>query len=273
MTASIITSSPRIAVASRTGDRFAGTRALFRKDIADWRHGRRMWVILAVVSAFMVLAAANSWIITQVVAAVPGAEAPDGPISMAPLDNVLTGVGTQIFIFAAIFASMSLIVAERERGTLAWVASKSVGRGGIIVAKAASATAVIAVTAALLPLAIAAVVATVLYGAPAVMPVVSVAAGMVGAIAFFVVLNVAVSTVVANQAAVAAIAFGVMFLPGLLAMLIPFEIAPFLPTSILDWSVGLALGAPVGFVTPIAWALSIVALAAAAIWRVDKLEL
>jgi hypothetical protein len=56
-------------------------------------------------------------------------------------------------------------------------------------------------------------------------------------------------------------------------MLIPFDIAPFLPTSILDWAVGLALGAPVGFVTPIAWALSIVALVAAAVWRVDKLEL
>ena len=36
---------------------------------------------------------------------------------------------------------------------------------------------------------------------------------------------------------------------------------------------GLATGADVGLVTPIAWAVSILALVAFATWRMDKLEL
>jgi hypothetical protein len=36
---------------------------------------------------------------------------------------------------------------------------------------------------------------------------------------------------------------------------------------------GLAIGADVGLITPIAWAASLVILAAFAAWRMDKMEL
>ncbi len=273
MTATVSVPSIRSNRQPHAGDRFAGVRALVRKDLADWRHGRRRWVILGVVTSFMVLTAANNWIVTRLVAIVPGSEAPVGPMSMVPMDNLLAAVSTQIFLIAAIFASMNLIVAERERGTLSWVASKPVGRGGILTAKWLSGSVVIATTAAIVPIAITAIVVAAMYGAPGWLPVAVIAAGAVGAIVFVVAVAVAVSTAVTNQAAVAAIGFAALYLPGMIAALVPFDIMPFLPTSILAWAVGLAMGAEVGLATPIAWAVSILALGAFAVWRVDRLEL
>ncbi len=273
MTASISTPSLSTARMAGVGARFAGVRPLVAKDIADWRHGRRLWIIVAVVTAFMALAAANNWIISQVIAASPEIEAPATPMSMVPIDNVLAAVASQIFIFAAIFGSMSLIVAERERGTLSWVASKPVGRGGILLAKWASATLAIGLAAAVVPLAITLGVVSVLYGVPAVGAVVLMAVSMVATIAFFVAVAVAVSTFVANQAAVAAIGFAVLLLPSIVGAVLPFDIGPFLPTSIVAWSIGLGLGAPVGVVTPIAWGVAMIALGAIAAWRIDRIEL
>jgi ABC-type transport system involved in multi-copper enzyme maturation permease subunit len=272
MTASNI-SSPIRAVATTGGaDRFAGFRPLYRKDLAEWRHGRRAWVILIVTSLLLALTAANSWIIMQVVAAT-GAPAPEMPLSVDGMENLLSAVGSQMFIIAAIFASMSLIVAEREQGTMPWVASKPVGRGGIVLAKMASATTIVSAVTALVPVALTAALVAVLYGVPAIGPVAIVIGGAVATVAFIVAVSVAASTLVSNQAAVAGIGFGVVFLVPLLAGLVPLPIAPFLPTSILDWSIGLAMGAPVGFATPLVWAASIVALGAIAVARLERQEL
>ena len=82
----------------------------------------------------------------------------------------------------------------------------------------------------------------------------------------------AVSTVISNQAAVAAIGFAVLFLPQLLAGFLPIDVTPFLPTSILAWAMGPVVGAEMGFVTPIAWAVSVIALVGFASWRMDRME-
>ena len=50
---------------------------------------------------------------------------------------------SQIFVVAAIFAVASLIVHERDTGTLAWVASKPVSRGSIWLSKWISSTAIL----------------------------------------------------------------------------------------------------------------------------------
>jgi len=54
---------------------------------------------------------------------------------------------------------------------------------------------------------------------------------------------------------------------------VPVNIAPFLPTSILSWAMGLVAGADVGFVTPIAWVVGMVALGAFSARQMGKLEL
>ena len=250
-----------------------GFRPLVAKDIAEWAHGPRALVVFVVTAIFMALSAANSWINAWIIANLPNAETGSAPISMVPIDNVMAAVSTQIFVVAAIFASMSLLVAEREHGTLAWVASKPVARGGIWISKAASASIVLWFAAVVAPIAIVTAVVTILYGAPPIAPVVAVIVGGGAAVAFFVAVVLAASTLVSSQPAVAAIGLAVMFLPSILGGLLPVSIEPYLPTSILGWAAGLGAGADVGFATPIAWAISIVALTALAVSRMERLEL
>jgi ABC-2 type transport system permease protein len=273
MTASTVL-APHATLGRASSQVLPGVRALVRKDIGEWTHGTRALVVLGVVSLFMTLAAANGFINSWVIANVPeAAEASDKAISLVPLDNLFTAVGSQIFIFAAIFAAMSLIVRERETGTLAWVASKPVSRTSIWVSKWISATIVLFVAAGLVPLVLTTAVVTVLYGLPSLVAVAFAAVGIGAVIALFVAVALAASTLVASQPAVAGITFGAFFLPTILAAIVPFPIASFLPTSILSWTMGLSAGADVGIVTPIAWLIGIVALGAFSARQMGKLEL
>ncbi len=272
MTASTITAPASPAVAADRA--LAGVRPLIRKELADWRHGKRVWVIALVTTLFMALTAANSWINSWVIANLPSdATVSDKPISMLPLDNVLAAVGSQIFVIAAIFAVSSVLIAERDRGTLAWLASKPIARPAIWTAKWIAAATVVSIAAVVIPMAITIVVVIALYGVPAVLPIVALITGMVAMVVLFVAVSLAASTVVNNQAAVTAIGFAVLFLPAVVVALIPVDIEPFLPTSILGWTVGLASGAPVGFITPIAWVVSIGLLGLLAARRMDAMEL
>ena len=63
-----------------------GLGTLIRKDVTEWRRGRRAWVVAIGVTLVMVLTAANSWINAQLIARLPaGVDGPDAPLSMAPL--------------------------------------------------------------------------------------------------------------------------------------------------------------------------------------------
>ena len=277
MTASISPASSTVAAAAAqrgSASTFAGSRPLIRKELAEWAHSRRVWVTVVIVAAFMTLTAANSAITAWIIANLPAdVEAPDAPISMDPFQNLLAAVGSQVFVLAVIFATMGLLVVERERGTLAWVASKPVGRGAIVAAKVVAGTVVAGLVAVIVPTLLTVGLVAVLYGVPALDQVAIVVAGMVAAVAVFVAIGVAAATVVTGQAAVAAIAFGAFLLPSILVAIVPVDIAPFLPTSIVGWSVGVAMGAPVGFVTPVAWAVWTIAIVAFAVWRLERVEL
>jgi len=274
MTASTVL-APRAHVGRATSRVLPGLRALVRKDIGEWTHGTRAVTVLVIVALFMTLAAANGFINAWVIANVPeAAEAGAGKaISLAPLDNLFAGVGSQIFIFAAIFAAMSLLVRERDTGTLAWVASKPVSRTSIWISKWISASVVLWIVAGLIPLALSVAVVIVLYGLPSLAAVAVIAVGIGAAVALFVAVALAASTLVASQPAVAGISFGVFLLPTILTAIIPIDIAPFLPTSILNWTMGLAAGANVGFVTPIAWLIGMVGLGVYSARQMGRLEL
>ena len=275
MTATTVHASSSIARRGAASAAFAGFRPLFRKDIAEWGSGKRAWIVLGVTAVFMALGAANAAINAWVIKNVPEAAqaGADKLISLAPLDNVLTAVAAQIFILAAIFAAMSLLVVERDRGTLSWIASKPVSRTSIWVSKWASATAVLIVIAAVVPMIVTTVVAAVLYGPPPVAAIVVVTIGMAAAIALFVAVTLAASTFVASQPAAAAIGFAVFLAPAILLGILPAAVAPFFPTSIVNWSVGLATGDSVGVITPIAWAVSLVVLGVVSARRMGSLEL
>ncbi|MFL5754991.1 MAG: ABC transporter permease [Chloroflexota bacterium] len=273
MTATSVSSSEPIARRSGASVALAGTRPLFRKDVGEWRHGVRLWVVLIVTSAFMALAAANSAINQWVVANVAEAQGQDARISLVPLDNVVIAVSSQVFIFAAIFAAMSLLVGERDRGTLSWIASKPVSRTSIWLSKFSSATAMLWVAAAIVPMVITAAVATVLYGVPSIPALIVITLGMGATIALFVAVVLAGSTLVASQPAVAAIGFAVLFLPALLGGILPSTVLQFLPTSILSWAVGLAGGADVGYVAPVAWLAWMIGIGVFSARQMGRLEL
>ena len=273
MTASSHTTTTHASSPSAVGDRFIGVRAVARKDLAAWAHSVRPWVILAVTGLFMTLSAANAAINAFIIDNLPaGTTAPD-PLPMDPLRNLATAVSAQIFVFAAIFASMGILTGERERGTLAWVASKPVARGAIWLSAWGVGSAVVIAVAVLIPFAATVALVTVLYGAVAPMAVVAMAAGMAASVALFMAVGLAASTVTSSQAAVAAIGFAVLFVPQILAGLLPVDIVPFLPTSISHWALVSATGVDAGFVTPIAWAVGMVALVWFATRQMGRLEL
>ena len=244
-----------------------GLGGLFRKELSEWLHSRRIWVAFLVSGLFMTLSALNSWLQANLPAE-PG-EPALSPVT-DPMLILLGAVSSQIFAVVAIFAVMGLLVAERESGTLAWTASKPVSRSGIWLAKWTSAIGVLWLVAGLLPFAATVGLVIALYGALSATPLAILAIGIGLSIAFYVTVALAVSTVVTSQAAVAAVALALMFLPQLLGLFVSPEL---LPTSILPWTVMISAGESPGLVTPVVWLVSIAALIAFSLNRMEGMEL
>ena len=180
-------------------------------------------------------------------------------------------MSAQLFVVIAIFVVMSLLVAERESGTLAWTASKPVSRSAIWLAKATAASAMLWLLGVIVPMSVTVVLVLALYGPLPVLPVVLLTIGAGMATALFVVIGLAASTVATSQAAVAAVGFAALFLPGVVAALVPIE--PYLPTAIPGWALALATGQPAGIATPISWAITILVLVTFSLRRMERLEL
>ena len=268
MTAQISAPMSGASTGATSLGRVAGFGALFRKELREWRRGRRTWVVLIVSGLFMMLTALNAWLQANFLPEDGSAGVPN-PI-LEPMPNLLNAVSTEIFSIAAIFAVMALLVTERETGTLAWTASKPVSRAGIWLAKFASSSLVLWVVAGLIPLLATVALLFALYGPIAPAPIVVVALGIGMSVVFYVAVSLAASTLVTSQAAVAAIAIGVMFLPQVLGLFVPVQ---FLPGSALQWALVTAAGNSPGIVTPLVWLASVVALVAFAMYRMERLEL
>jgi len=263
-----------VAIAEPGQPRLLGLANLLRKDTAEWLHAKRTWVVMFVTAAVFALAAANARITEWAVRAFP-ADPTDGPakvLSVQPLDNLLLAIGTQFIVLATVLATMSLLIAERDSGTLAWTISKPVSRTSVLVSKWLTSTLVLWVAAVVIPLAFTTVVVTVLYGLPDVATVVELAIGLLGVPALFVAIALAAATVVPSQAAVAAIGLTVFAAPLIIGGVLPM-VTPFFPTSILDWSVQVATGSPASLVTPIAWLAGLGVLFAFARQRLNAMDL
>jgi ABC-type transport system involved in multi-copper enzyme maturation permease subunit len=245
-----------------------GFGGLIRKEFTEWRRSRRIWIVFLVSTLFMTLAALNSWL--QSVLPEEAREGAETPL-LDPLMILVQSVSAQIFVVAAIFAVMALVTAERESGTLAWTASKPVSRSGIWLAKFSVSSAVLWIAAGIVPMAATVGLVLALYGPVPVIPIVLMTIGIGLAVVLYVAVALAASTVVTSQAAVAAIAIGFMFVPQFLGLLLPSP--EFLPQSILQWSILLGMGEPAGFITPVAWGVTMVALVAFSMRRMERLEL
>ncbi|MGH2446611.1 MAG: ABC transporter permease [Candidatus Limnocylindria bacterium] len=262
-----IVSSPAAAGASSVGS-LPGFGGLLRKELTEWRRGRRTWIVFLISAAFMTLTALNTWLQANLPdEATQGAPAP----ILDPFMNLVTGVSSQIFVVAAIFAVMAIITAERESGTLAWTASKPVSRSAIWLSKFVASSVVLWVVAAIIPLIATVALVLALYGPLSAAPVLILAVGMGMAIALYVAVALTASTLVTSQAAVAGIAIGFMFLPQFLGLIVPNM--EFLPQSILQWSMLSAASETTSFVTVVSWAVTVIALVSFSVRRMERLEL
>lgn len=268
MTAQVSAPQTTAAAATPSIGPLAGFGALFRRELSEWRRARRTWVVPIVSALFMMGASVNAWLQANF-RPTDGSGGIPNPV-LDPMSNLVGAVSTQIFALAAIFAVMGLLVVERESGTLGWTASKPVSRAAIWLAKFSSSSLILWIVAGLLPLAATVSLLIALYGPLSPVAIVMVALGVGMSVALYVAVALAASTVVTNQAAVAAIAIGVMFLPQLLGLFVPAE---FLPGSVLQWSLMTAAGGSPAVVTPLAWLVSLAALIAFAMWRMERLEL
>jgi len=245
-----------------------GFGALVRRELKEWRRARRSWMVFIFSALFLTLASLNNWLISVL----PGdvTEGAEPPI-LDPLMNLVSPIATHVFVIAAIFAVIALITAERESGTLAWTASKPVSRSAIWMAKFATASGVMWLLAAALPLAATVAVVVVLYGSVPATTVAALALGMAMIIVLYMAVALAASTVVTSQAAVAGITLGVLWFAPMLGAFLPDP--TFMPWAILDWSVRLGVGQPVSIVSPISWALAVTALTAFSLRRMERMEL
>jgi hypothetical protein len=136
-----------------------------------------------------------------------------------------------------------------------------------------SSSLILGVTAVLIPMAVSTGLATVLYGAPPIGFVLGLVAGMVAVVTLFAAVGLAAGTAMPGQAAITATGVAVLALVPLFASVLPFDVTPYLPTSMLTWFAGLASGMPVALATPVAWLAVTGALAAASLRRMARMEL
>jgi len=240
-----------------------------RKELTEWLRGRAALIVAGI----SVASAIFTTVIPFVVRA-SGEAAQGGPaLSMDPTANVLLGWrGGQTVAVIAILATMALLSAERDRGTLAWNLTNPVSPASIIAAKFCVAVLVVGTAAVLLPLAVSVGVATIAYGALPDLGTIGLFAALFLTLpVFYIGLTVALGTFVKSTAGVAGIAFLVMFVPAIFGGLIPIvnEISP---TSIGTWALAAANGGPASGLTLAGWLVSMVALAIGAKLVFDRQE-
>jgi ABC-2 type transport system permease protein len=269
MTAPSIAIAPPVRRASR-GGMFLGFGTVLRKELTEWKRGRAALIIGAV----SIASAIFTTVIPFVVRASGEAAQGGPPLTMDPTANVLLGWrGGQTVAVIAVLATMALISAERDRGTLAWNMTNPVSPTSIIASKFVAALLVIGVAAVLVPLAISVAVAAIAYASAPDLATV----GFFGLLfltlpIFYVGLTIALGTVVKSTAGVAGLAFAVMFVPAIFGGLIPI-VSEISPTSIGAWAMATATGSGASSLTLVGWAASMVVMVVGAKVIFDRQEI
>jgi ABC-type transport system involved in multi-copper enzyme maturation permease subunit len=150
-----------------------------------------------------------------------------------------------------VIATMSLMTAERDRGTLAWSLTTPVARPAIPLAKWAAGVVALGSAAILVPLALQVVIATIAYGALPDLPLIA-GFGVLYLLApaFWVALAITLGTVSTSTAGVAGIGLLVLFLPSVIGAFAP-TIAEISPTAAHIWAHTVVTGGPVQWLVPV----------------------
>jgi ABC-type transport system involved in multi-copper enzyme maturation permease subunit len=259
MTAETLTQD-RTITHRATGGPLLGFRTVFRKEVTEWLRGRAAFIVAAVAIASAIFTTVIPFIVKAT------GEAAEGlTLTNDPTANVLLGWrGAQTYAVIAVLATMALITAERDRGTLSWSLSNPLSPSSFIAAKFCAAVTVVGTAIVIVPLAISAVVATVAYGAVPDLGRVAVFGALFLTVPiFYIGLNVTLGSFVKSTAGVAGIALLVMFLPSAVGGLFPI-VNEASPTSIGTWAWLTATGTTASMLTLAGWAISMVVLAVGA---------
>jgi ABC-2 type transport system permease protein len=267
MNAQTLALGPSTATRGSTrGGTLLGVGTFFRKEVREWVRGRR-----AIVVGFVALASALFTTVVQYMVGDSDLHA-GPPLSMDPTYNVLVGWAGQTFAIIVLLASMSLLSAERDRGTLAWSLTLPVSPTSILLAKWLAAVVVLAVVAVAIPLTASIAVATVVYGGvPDIAAIALFAVIYLAVPAFYVALTLALSTAVKSTGGIAGIGFLVMFLPSVIGALVPV-IGELSPTGMGSWAIAIATGQPASPLTLIGFLGSMAVLAIGAKLIFDRRE-
>ncbi len=234
----------------------AGFRPFLRKELFEWWKRRAALATFAAVGAFGIIGTLDTRIEEWVEGGTPAAAALD------PTVNVLTAQFENWVAFAAIFASIGILIQERSTGTLAWTLSKPVSRNAMLLAKWTGGVVMLTIFAILLPLAISVGVATIAYGSvPDLVAVAKLGGLLVALPAFFVALNLALATRLNSQAAIAAIGIGILAVPLFFGGFLPI-IADVWPTQMAPLAVAMAGGEAAHLSIIASWAAVVLVLGA-----------
>jgi ABC-type transport system involved in multi-copper enzyme maturation permease subunit len=250
------------------GGIFLGFSTVLRKELTEWLRGRAAFIVAAVAIASAVFTTLIPFVVKATGQAAVGVTLTNDPTA-----NVLIGWrGSQTFAVIAVLATMALISAERDRGTLAWSLSNPVSPSSFIAAKFSAAVLVVGTATVIVPLAISAGVATVAYGSiPNLGTVALFGLLFLTLPIFYTALTIALGTFVKATAGVAGIAFLVIFLPSIFGALLPI-VNEASPTSIGMWAWGTATGAAASTLTLASWAVSVAVLMGGAKLIFDRQE-
>ncbi len=225
---------------------------LARKDILEWLATRRAVGTLVVTTALTALATVTPWLSRQRGTAVVR--------SFDATTAFLAAGWLQLVPLIAVFATMALVVGERDRGTLGWSLSKPLSRGAFLASKLVTGTGLFALFGIALPMLVSGAIATATYGSlPDLAQAGWEAIGCLALSCLFITLNVTISTFGASQSVVATAAIVVLFGSQILGTLAP-ELAGSLPTSVGTWIVAAARGSAPSIAAPATYLLTLAAL-------------
>jgi ABC-2 type transport system permease protein len=238
----------------------------FRKEISEWWKGRGALATVIVLCALGTLGTFATRI----------DELGGGTPTSAQLNSTYNVIGAQFqqwIVFASIFASMGMLVSERNSGTLAWTLSKPISRSALLLAKWSVGTLMLAVFGLAVPLAWSMGIATFAYGElPDVATVATFALWLVAAPAFIVALSLALATRLQSQAGIAAITFAVALTPYIASTFLP-TLAEVWPTSMAQMASSIAGGDAPNPPTIISWAVTLAVVGVAGLFVFSREDL
>lgn len=195
-------------------------------------------------------------------------------VNLDPSYNLhMVGWDSLVPLFAG-FGTMSLIVAERGRGTLAWSLSAPLSRPAVLLAKLLAAVFFVGISVVVIPELVSIGVIRIVYGGvpPHALELFWEPLGGFALAVFVIALNFAVSMFVKGQIAVIGTTLVTCLTVTPIVGTVSRDFQRYLPTEIYTYVTDAATGAAFHPETLVAWAVSVVVLLAVAIVCFNRSE-